>query len=35
MTHLFYGVNPEDIRERPYGLGSQSFSPLIKAKDLV
>ncbi|MEK6682523.1 MAG: ASKHA domain-containing protein [Nitrospirota bacterium] len=33
MTHLFYGVNPQYIREEPYVPAANHF-PLIKAKDL-
>ena len=33
MTHLFYGVNPQYIREEPYVPATNHF-PLIKAKDL-
>lgn len=33
MTHLFYGINPQYIREEPYVPGANLF-PIVKARDL-
>ena len=33
MTHLFYGINPEHIREEPY-IPAATFFPLIRGKSV-